>query len=53
MLKKILIAIAAVYTVAAGDVASAVIPLAVGFLCAFVAYGRWRLVLHCGGPTAS
>jgi uncharacterized membrane protein YphA (DoxX/SURF4 family) len=34
---------AAVYTWAAGDVASALIPLLVGILCAFVAYGRWRL----------
>jgi hypothetical protein len=34
---------ATVYTFAAGDVASALIPLLVGILCAFVAYGRWRL----------
>jgi uncharacterized membrane protein YphA (DoxX/SURF4 family) len=34
---------AAVYTWAAGDVASALIPLLVGILCAFVAYGRWWL----------
>jgi len=34
---------ATVYTFAAGDVASALIPLVVGILCAFVAYGRWRL----------
>jgi len=34
---------ASVYTVAAGDVGSALIPLAVGILAAFVAYGRWRL----------
>ena len=33
---------ATVYTFAAGDVASALIPLLVGILCAFVAYGRWR-----------
>ncbi len=32
------------YTLAAGDVASALMPLVVGLLCAFVAYGRWRLV---------
>jgi uncharacterized membrane protein YphA (DoxX/SURF4 family) len=31
------------YTLAAGDVASALIPLVVGILAAFVAYGRWRL----------
>jgi len=35
---------ATLYTLAAVDVASALMPLAVGFLCAFVAYGRWRLV---------
>jgi uncharacterized membrane protein YphA (DoxX/SURF4 family) len=34
---------AAVYTWAAGDVASALIPLLVGIFCAFVAYGRWWL----------
>jgi len=33
---------ATVYTFAAGQVASALIPLVVGILCAFVAYGRWR-----------
>ena len=35
---------ATLYTLAAVDVASALMPLAVGLLCAFVAYGRWRLV---------
>jgi uncharacterized membrane protein YphA (DoxX/SURF4 family) len=34
---------ATVYTLAAGDVASALISLVVGALAAFVAYGRWRL----------
>ena len=34
---------ATVYTVAAGNVASALISMVVGLLCAFVAYGRWRL----------
>ena len=29
-----------------GDVAMALIPLAVGLLAAFVAYGRWRLAPH-------
>lgn len=29
-----------------GDVAMTLIPLAVGLLAAFVAYGRWRLVPH-------
>ena len=33
---------AVAYTLAAGDVASALMPLVVGLLCAFVAYGRWR-----------
>jgi uncharacterized membrane protein YphA (DoxX/SURF4 family) len=39
---------ATVYTLAAGDVASALMPLVVGFVCAFVAYGRWRLVPYRG-----
>ncbi|MGH7766016.1 MAG: DoxX family protein [Candidatus Binatia bacterium] len=30
-------------TLASGDVAMALIPLVVGLLAAFVAYGRWRL----------
>ena len=34
---------AIVVTLMGGDVAPAVIPLLVGFLAAFVAYGRWRL----------
>jgi len=34
---------ATVYTLAAGDVAPALIPLVVGILAVFVAYGRWRL----------
>jgi hypothetical protein len=34
---------ATVLTLAGGDVASALIPLGVGVLAAFVAYGRWRL----------
>jgi len=33
-------------TLKGGDVATAVIPLAVGLLAAFVAYGRWRLRPH-------
>jgi hypothetical protein len=36
-------------TVAGGEVATASIPLAVGLLSAFVAYGRWRLA-PLGGP---
>ena len=35
-------------TVAGGDVGSALIPLVVGLLSAFVAYGRWRLAPHRG-----
>src|SRR5262245_19225412 len=34
---------ATVITLAGGTVAPALIPLAVGLLAAFVAYGRWRL----------
>lgn len=34
---------ATVYTLAAGDFTTAPIPLLVGLLSAFVAYGRWRL----------
>jgi hypothetical protein len=34
---------ATVLTLAGGEVALALIPLAVGLLSAFVAYGRWRL----------
>jgi hypothetical protein len=34
---------ATVLTLAGGDVGSALIPLVVGLLLAFVAYGRWRL----------
>ena len=39
---------ATVITLMGGDVAPALIPLAVGFLAAFVAYGRWRLAPHRG-----
>ncbi len=39
---------ATVTTLAGGDVAMAVIPLVVGLLSAFVAYGRWRLAPHSG-----
>ncbi|MBI2209335.1 MAG: DoxX family protein [Deltaproteobacteria bacterium] len=34
---------ATVFTLATGDIAMALIPLVVGLLSAFVAYGRWRL----------
>ncbi len=43
---------ATVLTVAGGDVALALIPLVVGLLSAFVAYGRWRLAPD-RGPTGS
>ena len=39
---------AAAYTLAAGEVASAPMPLVVGILCGFVAYGRWRLTPQPG-----
>ena len=39
---------AMVYTLAAGDIASALMPLVVGILAAFVAYGRWRLTPQRG-----
>ncbi len=41
---------ATVLTVAAGDVVLALIPLVVGVLAAFVAYGRWRLAPHPARP---
>jgi len=34
---------ATAYNLAAGDIMSALITLVLGLLCAFVAYGRWRL----------
>jgi hypothetical protein len=37
---------ATVLTLAGGAVAPALIPLGVGLLSAFVAYGRWRLMPH-------
>ena len=36
-----------------GDIAMALIPLVVGLLAAFVAYGRWRLVPHRGSSHPS
>ena len=39
---------ATAYTLAAGDIASALMPLVVGILCGFVAYGRWRLTPRPG-----
>jgi uncharacterized membrane protein YphA (DoxX/SURF4 family) len=35
---------ATVYTLAAGEIASAPMPLVVGILAGFVAYGRWKLI---------
>lgn len=37
---------ATVYSVAAGDFVTVVFPVVVGFLCAFVAYGRWHRAPH-------
>ena len=39
---------ATVVTLAGGDVVPALLPLVVGLLAAFVAYGRWRLLPHRG-----
>ena len=33
-------------TLATGEIAMALLPLVVGLLAAFVAYGRWRLAPH-------
>jgi hypothetical protein len=44
---------ATVITLMGGAVAPALIPLAVGLLCAFVAYGRWRLEPDRGLSRAS
>jgi DoxX-like protein len=39
----IIMAGATVLTVVIGDIPTALMPLATGMLCVFVAYGRWRL----------
>ena len=44
---------ATVITLAGGDVAMALVPLMVGLLSAFVAYGRWRLAPHRGSSHPS
>ena len=44
---------ATVVTLAGGMVALALIPLVVGLLAAFVAYGRWRLAPHRGSSHPS
>ena len=38
-------------TLAIGPVATALIPLVVGLLAAFIVYGRWRLAPHLGRLT--
>jgi uncharacterized membrane protein YphA (DoxX/SURF4 family) len=40
-------------TLASGAVVTALIPLVVGLLAAFVAYGRWRLAPHRGSSHPS
>jgi hypothetical protein len=40
-------------TLWSGEVVSALIPLVVGLLAAFVAYGRWRLAPHRGASRPS
>jgi len=37
---------ATVITLASGGIAQAMLPLVVGLLLVFVAYGRWRLLPH-------
>ena len=44
---------ATVVTLMTADVALALIPLVVGLLSAFVAYGRWRLAPHGGSSHPS
>jgi hypothetical protein len=44
---------ATLLTLAGGNIAPAVMPLVVGLLSAFVAYGRWRLTPHRGSTHAS
>jgi uncharacterized membrane protein YphA (DoxX/SURF4 family) len=39
---------ATVITLMISDIAMALVPLVVGILCAFVAYGRWRLTAARG-----
>jgi len=44
---------ATVYQLAAGQVGSALFAVVVGLLCAFIAYGRWRLAPHYGSSHPS
>ena len=46
----IIMAGATVLTVIIGDIPTALMPLATGMLCVFVAYGRWRLTPAPGKP---
>jgi uncharacterized membrane protein YphA (DoxX/SURF4 family) len=46
----IIMAGATAITAAGSDVTLALIPLTVGLLAAFVAYGRWRVAPHPGRP---
>jgi hypothetical protein len=48
----IIMAGAVVITLMSGGGALALVPLAVGLLAAFVAYGRWRLAPNVSSPTA-
>ena len=44
---------ATVFTLLTGDIAVTLMPLVVGLLCLFVAYGRWRLAPHRGSSRPS
>jgi uncharacterized membrane protein YphA (DoxX/SURF4 family) len=44
---------ATVLTLMIADIAMALIPIVVGLLAAFVAYGRWRLTAHGGSSRRS
>ncbi len=44
---------ATVITLAGGDVVTALVPLVVGVLAAFIAYGRWRLAPLRGSPRSA
>lgn len=44
---------ATVITLKTGSVAMALMPLVVGLLAAFVAWGRWRIAPHGGPPRAA
>jgi uncharacterized membrane protein YphA (DoxX/SURF4 family) len=44
---------ATVLTIAGEGIGPALVPLVVGLLTAFVAYGRWRLAPHGGSPRST